>query len=144
MNKVIDVYSIVEILFNIYNKLKKEINKNLINDGLSISKMKILRFINSKKTSATDIKNYMEFSSRTIVTVLDSLEKENLLYRKQSKQDRRIKYVYITEKGLKKLKLAEIKHKIILNKSFSSLTKMQIENFYEICESIENKNKISN
>ncbi|BBA84775.1 MarR family winged helix-turn-helix transcriptional regulator [endosymbiont of Pachyrhynchus infernalis] len=139
MEKIIDILNIVDSISRIYNKTKKEINKKLIYEGLSISKMKILKLINNKKISATDIKNYMGFSSRTIVTVLDSLERDGLLNRKQSNQDRRIKYVCITDKGIVKLKIAEEKNKSILNELFSSFSNNELEKFSEICSYIEKK-----
>ncbi|AKC60756.1 MarR family winged helix-turn-helix transcriptional regulator [Blochmannia endosymbiont of Camponotus (Colobopsis) obliquus] len=141
MNQSTDISSIVESLSRIYHHLRKEINNQLINEGLSISKMKILHLITSDKTSATDIKNYMGFSSRTIVTVLDILEKEKMLKRQQSQTDRRIKYVNITEKGREKLQIAEKIHKNILNKIFESLSQQQLQNFSEIFNILETQKK---
>ncbi|QOI10857.1 winged helix DNA-binding protein [Blochmannia endosymbiont of Colobopsis nipponica] len=141
MNKNIDICAIVESLSKIYHQLRKEINGKLINEGLSISKMKILHLITTGKTSATDIKNYMGFSSRTVVTVLDALEKEDMLRRKQSPTDRRVKYVNITEKGQVKLHAAEKIHKIILNKIFESLSEKQLKNFKEVCNVLESQKK---
>ncbi|MDQ1237526.1 MAG: MarR family transcriptional regulator [Wigglesworthia glossinidia] len=141
MNKLNDISVMVESLSRIYHRLRKEVNGQLITEGLSMSKMKILHLITTGKTSATDIKNYMGFSSRTVVTVLDALEKEEMLKRQQSPTDRRVKYVYITEKGLEKLKIAENTHKIILNRIFSPLSPIQLEQFKEVCNTLESKNQ---
>lgn len=89
MEKVKDIADTVESLSRIYHRLRKEVNGQLVNEGLSLSKMKILQLITQGKTSATDIKNYMGFSSRTVVTVLDALEKDLMLQRQQSPTDRR-------------------------------------------------------
>ncbi|BBA85191.1 marR family transcriptional regulator [endosymbiont of Sipalinus gigas] len=137
MEKTINMSLIIDSLFNIINKLKKDINNKLYDKGLSVSKIKLLKFIiNNNKVSATDIKKYMEFSSRTVVTVIDFLEKENFIYRKQNIRDRRIKNIYITDKGIKELDNAENYNKKILNNIFSSLTKFQLEKFNEICSLI--------
>uniref|UniRef100_A0A1A9Z0X7 HTH marR-type domain-containing protein n=1 Tax=Glossina pallidipes TaxID=7398 RepID=A0A1A9Z0X7_GLOPL len=139
MNKSSDISVMVESLSRIYHRLRKEVNGQLVTEGLSMSKMKILHLITTGKTSATDIKNYMGFSSRTVVTVLDALEKEEMLKRQQSPTDRRVKYVYITEKGLEKLKIAENTHKIILNRIFSPLSPIQLEQFREVCNTLESR-----
>ncbi|WP_159715012.1 MarR family winged helix-turn-helix transcriptional regulator [Blochmannia endosymbiont of Camponotus nipponensis] len=141
MNRLADISNMVESLSRIYHRLRKEINSQLINEGLSMSKMKILHLITTGKTSATDIKNYMGFSSRTVVTVLDALEKDEMLRRQQSFTDRRVKYVYITEKGRNKLHIAEETHNIILERMFSLLSDIQLKNFKEVCSLLETKQK---
>ncbi|OIV46096.1 MarR family transcriptional regulator [Sodalis sp. TME1] len=141
MDKSTDISVMVESLSRIYHRLRKEVNGQLVNEGLSMSKMKILHLITTGKTSATDIKNYMGFSSRTVVTVLDALEKEEMLQRQQSPTDRRVKYVYITEKGREKLRIAEQTHKVILDRMFAPLSEMQLEKFSEVCNVLEAKQK---
>ncbi|WMQ74090.1 MAG: HTH-type transcriptional regulator MhqR [Sodalis sp.] len=141
MDKSTDISVMVESLSRIYHRLRKEVNGQLVNEGLSMSKMKILHLITTGKTSATDIKNYMGFSSRTVVTVLDALEKEEMLKRQQSPTDRRVKYVYITEKGREKLRIAEQAHKVILDRMFAPLSEMQLEKFSEVCNVLEAQQK---
>lgn len=141
MDKSTDISVMVESLSRIYHRLRKEVNGQLVNEGLSMSKMKILHLITTGKTSATDIKNYMGFSSRTVVTVLDALEKEEMLQRQQSPTDRRVKYVYITEKGREKLRIAEQTHKVILDRMFAPLSKMQLEKFSEVFNVLEAQQK---
>jgi len=137
MGKIIDVSVTVESLSRIYHRLRKEANGQLVNEGLSLSKMKILQLIINGKTSATDIKNYMGFSSRTVVTVLDALEKDEMLQRKQSPTDRRVKHVYITEKGLSKLEIAQRVHRAILERILKPLSENQLEQFGEICGTLD-------
>jgi len=137
MEKIIDVSVTVESLSRIYHRLRKEVNGQLVNEGLSLSKMKILQLITNGKTSATDIKNYMGFSSRTVVTVLDALEKDAMLQRQQSSTDRRVKHVYITEKGLTKLEIAQRIHRTILERILKPLSESQLEQFGEICATLE-------
>lgn len=127
----------VESLSRIYHRLRKEINGQLINEGLSMSKMKILHLITTGKTSATDIKNYMGFSSRTVVTVLDALEQDEMLSRQQSLTDRRVKYVHITEKGRDKLHIANRAHFVILERMFTPISDLQLKNFREVCNLLE-------
>ncbi|URJ23241.1 MarR family transcriptional regulator [Blochmannia endosymbiont of Camponotus sp. C-003] len=141
MNRSTDISNMVESLSRIYHRLRKEINGQLINEGLSMSKMKILHLITTGKTSATDIKNYMGFSSRTVVTVLDALEKDEMLRRQQSLTDRRVKYVYITEKGRDKLRVAEDTHNVILDRIFSLLSDVQLKSFKEVCNLLETQQK---
>ncbi|CAD83290.1 transcription regulator protein, MarR family [Candidatus Blochmanniella floridana] len=143
MNRLTDIANMVESLSRIYHRLRKEINGQLINEGLSMSKMKILHLITTGKTSATDIKNYMGFSSRTVVTVLDALEKDEMLRRQQSLTDRRVKYVHITKKGQEKLIIAKCTYNIILDRIFAPLSDVQLKNFYEVCNLLEIQQKIA-
>lgn len=142
MNRLTDISNMVESLSRIYHRLRKEINGQLINEGLSMSKMKILNLITTGKTSATDIKNYMGFSSRTVVTVLDALEKDEMLQRQQSLTDRRVKYVHITKKGQDKLQIAKHTYNIILDRIFSPLSDIQLQSFHEVCNLLEIQQKI--
>lgn len=142
MHRLTDISNMVESLSRIYHRLRKEINGQLVNEGLSMSKMKILHLITTGKTSATDIKNYMGFSSRTVVTVLDALEKDEMLRRQQSLTDRRVKYVHITEKGRDKLHIAKHTHNVILDRIFSPLSDVQLKNFYEVCNLLEIQQKV--
>lgn len=137
MEKVIDMSFTIESLSRIYHRLRKEVNGQLVNEGLSLSKMKILQLITHGKTSATDIKNYMGFSSRTVVTVLDALEKDEMLQRQQSPTDRRVKHVYITEKGREKLEIAQQTHRVIIERILAPLSESQLEKFGEICDTLE-------
>ncbi|ADV33988.1 marR family protein [Candidatus Blochmanniella vafra str. BVAF] len=143
MNRLTDISNMVESLSRVYHRLRKEVNGQLINEGLSMSKMKILHLITTGQISATDIKNYMGFSSRTVVTVLDALEKDEMLRRQQSLTDRRVKYVHITEKGRDKLRIAKNTHNIILDRIFSPLSEVQLKNFYEVCHLLEIQQKTS-
>ncbi|TKI04242.1 MarR family winged helix-turn-helix transcriptional regulator [Martelella alba] len=137
MEKVKDIADTVESLSRIYHRLRKEVNGQLVGEGLSLSKMKILQLITHGKTSATDIKNYMGFSSRTVVTVLDALERDQLLQRQQSPTDRRVKHVYITEKGIDRLRIAQQIHRKILERLLEPLSAIQMEKLGEICNMLE-------
>lgn len=137
MEKIKDIADTVESLSRIYHRLRKEVNGQLVNEGLSLSKMKILQLITTGKTSATDIKNYMGFSSRTVVTVLDALEKDQMLQRQQSPIDRRVKHVNITAKGLDKLRIAQQTHRSILERLLAPLSATQMENLGDICNMLD-------
>ena len=62
--------------------------------------------------SSTDISLDTGLAINTLTNMLDKMEDANLIYRKQSDEDKRKKYVFLTEKG----KSLETKSKIATDK----------------------------
>lgn len=62
--------------------------------------------------SSTDISLDTGLAINTLTNMLDKMEDANLIYRKQSDEDKRKKYVFLTEKG----KSLETKSKTATNK----------------------------
>ncbi|WP_420854145.1 hypothetical protein [Sodalis ligni] len=79
----------------------------------------------------------MGFSSRTVVTVLDALEKDLMLQRQQSPTDRRGKHPYITEKRLGKLHIAQHTPRTTLGRFLSPLSQTPLVKLCGICHNLE-------
>lgn len=84
---------------------------------------KILYFLWKKDgLSSTDISLKTGLAINTLTNMLDKMEDEDLIYRKQSNRDKRKKYVFLTEKGKaleRKSKIATDKMNEIFYKDFS-------------------------
>lgn len=77
---------------------KREFQKIDLTEG----KPKLLNFINNNPgCSQREIASFCKIEPATATSILSSMEKENLIYRKRNPNDKRILNVFLTEKGIK-------------------------------------------
>lgn len=83
------------------------------------------------KITPTNLGKCLDMRKGSLTTLVDSLEKLNLISRKVDKEDRRKTWLYLTEEG--KLYLEEKKKEIeeTVIKEFSKLSKEDIIKFYK-------------
>ncbi len=97
---------------------------------------KILYYLWKKDgLSSTDISLRTGLAINTLTKMLDKMEKENLIFRKQSKSDKRKKKVFLTEKG----RLLESKSKTVTDKMDEIFYKGFSEGEIEIFENMLRK-----
>ena len=85
---------------------------------------------------STDISLDAGFAINTLTNMLDKMEKEDLIYRKQSTKDKRKKNVFLTDKG----KFLESKSKIVIDKMdeifYKGFSESEIEMFENMLRKI--------
>ena len=97
---------------------------------------KILYYLWKKDgLSSTDISLRTGLAINTLTKMLDKMEKKDLIYRKQSKSDKRKKKVFLTEKG----RLLESKSKTVTDKMDEIFYKGFSEGEIEIFENMLRK-----
>lgn len=89
----------------INNKIKKDINKNLIGFNLTATQEKVLWIIfrfneNGKDVFQKDIEKELELSNPTITGIVKRLEEKEMIKRVSSCQDARYKCLTLTDKGM--------------------------------------------
>lgn len=68
--------------------------------GLTASQLLILRLLSqNEELTAGEVARQVSLSQATVTTIIDRLEKLDLVNRERGNQDRRRVYIYITEKG---------------------------------------------
>lgn len=73
--------------------------------GLTAPQILLLQTIRDKgEVSIGQLANDMSLSQATVTTILDRLEKRELVYREKSKEDKRKVHAYLTNAGLEVLK----------------------------------------
>ena len=99
-----------------YNLLFSTIEKNVQEYGLNLSEFGVLEMLWHKgDQSIQKIAEKILVTSGTITYVIDKLQKNNLVIRKQCEKDKRMYYVSLTEKGEKLISEIFPKHKLFLN-----------------------------
>lgn len=83
--------------------------------GLTYAEFSLLLVLFDKEgCSQDDMTNFLHVDKAAITRVIKKLEERDYIYRKQDETDRRLKRLYLTEKGKKnERKMKEIVHKIL-------------------------------
>ncbi|MGK0440300.1 MAG: DNA-binding MarR family transcriptional regulator [Pseudohongiellaceae bacterium] len=68
-----------------------------------------------------ELANEISLSQATVTTILDRLEKRELVYRERSKEDKRKAHAYLTEKAIEVLKEAPIPLQDHFSRQFDDL-----------------------
>lgn len=90
--------------------------------GLTAPQMLLLQTIRDKgEVTIGEIANTMSLSQATVTTILDRLEKRDLVYRSRSKEDRRKVHAYLTEQSTQLLKETPIPLQEQFSKQFDDL-----------------------
>lgn len=77
--------------------------------GLTAPQILLLQTIRDKgEVTIGEIANEMSLSQATVTTIIDRLEKRNLVFRERSKEDKRKVHAYLTEEANETLKSAPI------------------------------------
>ena len=77
--------------------------------GLTAPQILLLQTIRDKgEVTIGELANQISLSQATVTTILDRLEKRELVYRERSKEDKRKVHAYLTDKGVDVLKEAPI------------------------------------
>ncbi len=83
-------------------------SKHLVKtSGLTAPQILLLQGIRSKgEVTIGELANEVSLSQATVTSILDRLEKRELVYRERSKEDKRKVHAYLTEKGSDVVKTA--------------------------------------
>ncbi len=84
--------------------------------------------LNGGKLTATDISKQIFRSRYTVTRLIDTLEKQGLVQRKPTKKDRRMKFVYITKKGVELVEKASADMKeAVINIALNPLNQESVQ-----------------
>jgi DNA-binding MarR family transcriptional regulator len=90
--------------------------------GLTAPQILLLQTIRDKgEVTIGELANGMSLSQATVTTILDRLEKRNLVFRERSREDKRKVHAYLTEEGHNTLKEAPIPLQDHFARQFSDL-----------------------
>lgn len=101
------------LLTNIAVSQSNAINNLHREQGLKLTSLSLLYDIIERGGSSTqkELADYFPYTKQALTLAVDHLEKEGLVVRDQDQEDRRVKHICITEKGLEMSRQAlEIRH----------------------------------
>lgn len=90
--------------------------------GLTAPQILLLQTIRDKvQTTIGELASQISLSQATVTTILDRLEKRQLVYRERSEQDRRKVHAYLTDTGIETLKSAPMPLQEHFTRQFNEL-----------------------
>lgn len=111
-----------------------------LEDEITPQKFLLLNsLLRMKKCKVNDLAQEVNLSSGATTLALNRLEKEGLIVRSRDKEDRRIVWVELTEKGRSLiLRLVEKRHRV-WEKMLSTLTPKEEQEFLRLLEKMVNQ-----
>ncbi|CAM3947474.1 MarR family winged helix-turn-helix transcriptional regulator [Alicyclobacillus pomorum] len=122
--------------------LQRNLNASLTKLGLTRTQLHILSYLSRHDSvTATELAKAVDVSPSTVTWQCDEMEKEQLITRHRSGEDRRVVYVALTEKGQQKL--IDVRERRIqqLTKLFEQFEVQDVETFLTLVSKL---NRISN
>ncbi|WP_066639911.1 MarR family winged helix-turn-helix transcriptional regulator [Desulfolucanica intricata] len=133
---MIENRELLELFSNVLRKMKKEWS-NQLEHGLSPSQYFILKTL--KETGprkATELAEVIQMTPGAITGASDKLVSEGYAERKGTKEDRRVVYLEITEKGKEFVENMNEKQKSVTAKFFEGLSDEDINHLIRIYKQI--------
>ncbi len=107
-----------------WKTLNRDVEHALSPTGLSLAEVKILRFLHEDgPLPITKLASELLVTPGAVTSLIDGLEKQELVARLRSESDRRVVTIRITSTGEATIKKAIFLHRQYLAKKFQSLSK---------------------
>ncbi len=127
------------LLFKGTQALHRELNRNFTVKGNEITaeQWSILTFLyNCDGKSQNEIAEKTFKDKVSVTKIIDNLEKNDFVVRVSDKNDRRIKRIFLTEKGLRLIPVFKKTAQETLRKGFSGIESTEIETFKKVLSEI--------
>lgn len=113
---------LVIAIARVYNDVFSKIEKNIQSFNLNISEFGVLEMLyHNGKQPVQKLAEKILVTSGTITYVINKLESKELVIREKSKDDKRIYYVNLTEKGHELISSIFPKHKEFIDELFDGV-----------------------
>lgn len=134
------------LIHQIHNTLEKHGNNQLKKKGLTFSQMNVLIQLmdtSEKKLSFKELEKRLTLAQSTTVGLISRLEQKGLVSVSEDKEDKRIKFVQITDLGVTYCNDARTEMEQTESKLLSVLTEKEKGIFYSLLEKV-NKDLVKN
>lgn len=117
-----DLEPLVSAYAELYLQLMRTMDRRMAEQGASLSRTKLLLCLQKRgPLRATDIADFFSQSPRTVTEAIDGLERDGLVERKPDPDDRRAKFISVTEKGLEAAAKTEPLRRQLIEQTFGTL-----------------------
>ncbi|MCB5425067.1 MarR family transcriptional regulator [Altererythrobacter sp. CC-YST694] len=119
-----DLEHLVTAYADLYLELMRTVDRRMAEQGASLSRTKLLLCLQKRGAlRATDIAEFFNQSPRTVTEAVDGLERDGLVERKPDPEDRRAKFIHVTQKGHEAAAKTEPLRRQLIDQTFGTLTK---------------------
>lgn len=116
-------YQLASAFSTVASRLSRLLDRRMAEQGASLARTRVLTALTeNSKLRAADIAELLELSPRTITDTLNGMEKQGLITRETSRQDRRAKTITLTKAGGKALANSEPARRELIEEIFGSLS----------------------
>ncbi|KPL66883.1 MarR family transcriptional regulator [Erythrobacter sp. SG61-1L] len=113
---------LVSAYAELYLQLMRTMDRRMADQGASLARTKLLLCLQKRgPLRATDIADFFSQSPRTVTEAIDGLERDGLVERKPDPDDRRAKFINVTEKGLEAAAKTEPLRRQLIDQTFGTL-----------------------
>lgn len=131
------------VLMKSAKALQEIVKKDISTHGMKISDFAVLEALYHKgRQTVRQISEDVLISTGSITYVIDKLEAKGLLERKHFKEDRRVVYIHITEKGTQQMDEIFPQHQQVIEGIFTDISDPEKEQLIELLKRVgkqENK-----
>jgi DNA-binding MarR family transcriptional regulator len=134
------VDAIVETLIYLYTESRR-LTKDVARDfGLTGPQLTVIKMLGQLgDLSLSSLSDRIKAQNSTVTGIIDRMEREGLVERKRSREDRRIVLIRLTEKGARLGESIQIEPMEIFRQALASLPRKDLEELFRILGKLQNK-----
>ncbi len=135
-----DVQQILETIIYLYTesrRITKELARRAQLTGPQLTVVKILEQIGD--LSLSELSERIRAQNSTVTGIIDRMEREGLVLRERSKEDRRVVHIRLTPKGLALAEDIPLEPMEVLRSALSSLSKDEVRDVLRILLKVSKK-----
>jgi len=115
-----------ELMFGCFKRLRRLLDAELGECGLSLSRTKLLSELSSKgPMNQSELATKFGLAPRTVTELVDTLERDGLVERRPDPNDRRARPVHLTPAGEQARERAVVVGKQIIDRAMGTLSDLQ-------------------
>lgn len=122
----------------LHHRLLRLVNRRLVEQGASLASTRVLFYLDRHGPKrATDIAEFFTQAPRTVTEAIDRLEKLGFVRRDGGVEDRRVKYVSLTDAGRSAVKATEPLKLQLITQIFGVLDAQESDLFAGLLEKLD-------
>lgn len=137
-----DVDQVIETIVYLYTesrRLTKELARRASLTGPQLTVVKLLESI--EDLSLSELSERIRAQNSTVTGIIDRMEREGLVVRERSKEDRRVVKIRLTDKGAELARDIPVEPMEVFRQALSSLTKDEVRDLLRILAKLTKKAK---
>lgn len=121
-------YQIPSLIREINSKLNHSIKNELKETGFTVPQIMVIKLLfNHNRLKVSEISKEISLVNSTVSGIIDRLEKQDIVKRIRSEEDRRIVYIELSSKGKEIVKEHKVIIKNFFNNTFSNISNEEID-----------------
>ena len=128
-----DVDQVLEAILYLYKesrRITKELAKRAVLTGPQLTVVKLLEAFGD--LSLSELSDKIRAQNSTVTGIIDRMERENLVTRERSKEDRRVVYIKLTQKGCDLAREIPVEPMEVFKSALETLSQQEMKDLLRI------------